>query len=168
MKIDWKMVAQSTGYRSLKQSYQQTQKHSARFKGNSNELDRQTKLFHWIICRAKHYAYHLNTSIEDILNGWEANRNYNWRSYYSDHRFPKLGKTALTVKPMNRINYFRKDPYYKNHPESKKVQVFKEILRQQRQNSKKVGDKARWTPERKEREARHRKYLAAKTAKSSP
>lgn len=168
MKTDWKVVAQSPGYQSLKQSYQQTQKYSARFKDNSSELTRQTKQFHWIIYRAKHYAYHLNTSIEDVLNGWEANRTYNWRSYYSDHRFPKLGKTALTVKPMQMLNYFRKDPYYKNHPKSKKERVFKEILKQQRQDSKRVGDKARWTAERKKRAAQHRKYLADKAAKSSP
>lgn len=167
MNIDWKMVAQSTGYRSLKQSYQNSQMRSGRFKNNSYELHRQTKQFHWVISRAKHYAYHLNTSIEDILNGWEAKRSYNWESYYTDYRFPKLGKTAVTVKPMKRINYIRKDPYYKNNPEAKRTEVFREILKQQRQNSKRVGDKSRWTAERKQRFARRKKYLETKNAKPS-
>ena len=168
MKIDWKVVAQSMGYRKLKQSYQNSQMRSARFKNNSYELDRQTKQFKWIISRATHYAHHLNTTLQDILNCWEAKRTYNWESYYTDHKFPKLGKTCDTVKPKLPLNYYRKDPYYKRNPESKRTAVFKEILRLQKKYSLRKGSKARWDSERKKREAKHREYLKAQKAKLSP
>ena len=41
-------------------------------------------------------------------------------------------------------------------------------MHKQKEAAKKTGRKARWDTERKQREARHRKYLAEKSAKSSP
>lgn len=160
MKIDWKVVSQSMGYRKLKDALLHSIKRRDRSK---KELH---KHFQWIIGRATHYAYHKNTTVDVILDQWETVRNSWWYGYYQDSRQPKLNQSTLVCRPSVRT-YFKKDSWYRD-PVKKKHAVLRHIMHKQKEAAKKTGRKARWDTERKQREARHRKYLAEKSAKSSP
>lgn len=87
MQIDWKHLATTGGYRSLKTAYIHDAAKGKRASYGKPELLRK---FQWVINRAKHYAHHKGVSIESILNAWEENRGYWWFSYYDDHTQPKL------------------------------------------------------------------------------
>lgn len=94
MKINWKKVAASPGYKSLKAAYikdvQEFQQYEGRF-GQKPMRDKEDFLrkFKWVIGRAMHYAYATESSIEFILNHWEEKRNYWWLNYYQDSHQPK-------------------------------------------------------------------------------
>lgn len=83
MDIDWKHLATTPGYKSLKAAYihdvQDSEKRRKRFKHKPmREKKEFLTLFNWIICRAKHYSYMTGKPIEEILNTWEENRNGSW------------------------------------------------------------------------------------------
>lgn len=161
MKIDWKVVSQSMGYRKLKAAVLDSIKYKDRSK---KELH---KHFNWIISRATHYAYHKNTTIDVILDQWEADRTYWWFGYYQDNKQPKLNLSSSVCRPSIRTCH-KKDHWYRNDPVKKKHAVLRHIIGRQKEAAKKTGRKPRWDTDRKQREARHRKYLAEKSAKSSP
>lgn len=46
--------------------------------------------FKWIIDRAKHYAKHTGQSVGAILTEWENGRRYWYMNYYQDCNFPKF------------------------------------------------------------------------------
>ena len=86
MKIDWKHLATTEGYKSLKNDVIRDIKSKRTFNSKENLWNR----FHWIINRAKHYAHETGLTIENILNQWEAKRNYWWVNYYQESNFQKL------------------------------------------------------------------------------
>lgn len=88
MKIDWKHLATTVGYKSLKAAYINGIKRSF---GTKAEEIRQ---FQWVINRAKHYAHHTGASIESILNLWEKKRDYSWQNYYQNSNQPKFHSGA--------------------------------------------------------------------------
>lgn len=46
--------------------------------------------FKWIIDRAKHYGEKLGLNWEDVLNSWEAGRDYWYMNYYQDSAQPEI------------------------------------------------------------------------------
>lgn len=98
MKINWKQVAQSPGYKSLKAAYIKDVKESASRKNPMRGKAEYLELFNWVINRAKYYAHHTGMSIEDVLLGWESKRNYWWLNYYQEGNQPKLRSDAIKPK----------------------------------------------------------------------
>jgi hypothetical protein len=153
MKIDWKHLCTTPGYISLKKAVVEniTRRHR-----NKTET---YQMFYTTINRAKHYAYHLNKSLEQVLNEWEEKRlgakHHEWviqfyPGHYSDrHRLPKLTK-APNVKSQNPLNYYKKDRWYKNDPVRKKAALLRHIMETQQRQSKRKGKKARWTEHKKD------------------
>lgn len=100
--MNWKHIAQSEGYRSLKASYiKDVQTSRSRSK---HEL---LKHFNWVINRAKHYAYHKQIPIEQILLVWEHERGSNWwLSYYQNSQQSKF-YTSNNIKPHKKTKLTR-------------------------------------------------------------
>lgn len=92
--INWKHVAKSPGYKSLKAAYIHDVERAGRDKRPMRRKEEFLRKFNWVIGRATHYAYYSGVRIEVILNEWEANRNYWWLNYYQDCNQPKLRKSV--------------------------------------------------------------------------
>jgi hypothetical protein len=152
MKIDWKHLAITPGYRSLKAAYVHDIHSKARGKA---ELLIQ---FNWVISRAKHYAHHRKLSVEDVLNGWEGARNYWWLNYYQDCNQPKIRVNSIKNRGINGLRKYCKKSWYSSRTTQKAILRGRlEIaIRKRKQASKKL----RWSMERKKEAKRRRKYLA--------
>lgn len=141
-KIDWKKVAASPGYRSLKAAYQREldKIDKERQRGHRPMRDKAEFLarFNWIICRAKHYSHRLNKPIEDVLNEWENRRSGWWFGYYGNN-IARIHSNSL--KPMG-INGTRKA--CKNYYGKSSVSVRDRIRNFIRYNTPKRTKKARW------------------------
>ncbi len=113
MKIDWKHVSTTQGYKSLKEAYirdiQQVQERKR--KGGYGNYSRYVKHFNWVICRAKHYASNRGVSLDVVLDEWEAERKMSggwWLNFYQDIKQPKYHSNSLKIKGINGIrNYFK-------------------------------------------------------------
>jgi len=157
MKIDWKTVCQSFGYKSLKATYEKDLQKLQRYKGDKNTyyVEREKKQaktkFQWVIARATHYAYHKNTTLDVILNEWEEKRSYSWQNFYKESNQPKLTKSEY-VKRRRTLNWFKLELKTANSPRIKmyaKRRIFDYILEEQQKNSKRKGKLQRWTKSKK-------------------
>lgn len=139
MKVDWKKISQSKGYKSLKADYLKD------IQSSLNTTSRR-KEFKWIIGRATHYAYHKGTTLDVILDEWEALRTIHWGSfYYEQNKMFKKLNLSDTVKRQGFKGYkksVRKGRWYSL--KSKNNQIFHELMRLQRINSKRYKIKKRW------------------------
>ena len=149
MKIDWKKVSQSTGYRSLKAAYE----HDIR-KRYQTKRELLIK-FRWVIGRAQHYAHHQNRAIEEILNEWESKRDYWWLNYYQDCNQPKL------IPKKNRLHgprYFKK--YYRRIYGARSPKVREHSLKniQRSQQERSTKSPKRWTKDQREWRDKHLRY----------
>lgn len=102
MPIDWKHLATTTGYKSLKAAYIRDVQGSRRQKHPLRRKAEFLRKFQWVISRAKHYAYHTGESIESILNSWEEKRNYWWLNYYQECNQPKFHSYSIETKRANK------------------------------------------------------------------
>lgn len=153
MKIDWKHLASTPGYRSLKASMIKTIKRDNRFScSQANKVKTHLK-FLKVIGRLQHLAHKQGVSMEYLLNFHESERgtHHSWDSYYSDFHLPKLGR------PKNHwgINGIRRDAKRWNHltPQDVKHRVCAHIQQEQKKASKKL--KPRWTTAQKAFYAKH-------------
>ena len=95
MKIDWKELSKSEGYRSLKKSYVAN---VSGYGGRGvSECEKESALhkFHWVINRAKHYSNVLGFSVGDILTAWESKRTYCYHNYYQSLYMPRLKQETV-------------------------------------------------------------------------
>lgn len=158
MKIDWKAVAASPGYKSIKAALiaDLNRKRPHRSK------EANIKLFHWVICRAKHYANYENTTLEEILNRWETKRkevqaNW-WFGYYSDFKQPRYRKKTFT---RNLVKYHKKQkPYGRDGIRKKRELLLSQLKHQAKIKRESLGKKPRWSNDRKKRAKDLREYLA--------
>ena len=84
MKVNWKALAKSNGYKSLKAAYVTTVQHEAKW-GRKENLYND---FRRIIGLATNHAHFTNLSIESVLNTWEEDRSHsgwNWRMHYNEY-----------------------------------------------------------------------------------
>lgn len=153
MKIDWKTVAGSPGYKSMKAA---VAKEAATSAGYGRKRDkRYEETFRFAINRAKHYAHRLNKPIEEVLNEWESKRKYCFLNYYQSCNFPKFhSNNCKPMKLRGTKKYYKRENWL--DPKRKRERIFQMIQWYQRQESTK--DKKRWDNERKRR-ARFRRSL---------
>ena len=147
MKIDWKYVATTEGYKSLKAAYA----HDVYKKNRSKKELREH--FKWVIGRAIHYAHHENTTIDNILDNWEAKRTMWWFGYYQDGRQSKHTSGVLCRMGINGIRKLYKNDGFRRCPINRKARVFCHIMSVQKISSTKSPK--RWTTKRK---ADYKKY----------
>ncbi|WP_027855545.1 hypothetical protein [Marinobacterium litorale] len=158
MEINWKELAQTEGYKSLKAAYIRDVQKAGEIqaKGHRPMRDKAEflKLFRWVIDRAKHYAIRKGVPIEDVLNFWESKRGYWWLNYYQEGNQPKLP----SGKPRN-VQYEKPETYIRSRWMSK-VDYFqrlrKERTRVARELRNMTGKKARWSLSMKRVKARQR------------
>jgi hypothetical protein len=101
MKIDWKYLAATPGYKSLKAAYIEDVKKASKQSRPMRCKDDFLSKFQWVINRAKHYAYHTGRSVESILNEWEDTRNYWWLNYYQNSHQPKFHSGSVKALGTN-------------------------------------------------------------------
>lgn len=152
MKINWKEVAQSPGYKSLKQAVIDEHNRGAMFKrrgcSNYGHGNRYQEKFKFAISRATHYAYKRGVPLEVILNEWEEKRTYNFMNYYGDTNFPKLHLNALEpVGIRGVIKRTRKRHSFDNT--HRKQYVCSAIMRHHKDMVKQSTRKPRWSNDRK-------------------
>lgn len=146
MTINWKAIAQSPGYKSLKARYitdvQKANRDWQRF-GRKPMRDKAEfrKQFKRIIDRAINHSLYTGEPIESILERWETEQGYCW---WMNYRLPAaMGRDHPCVKPTKPITYWRRE----------KTRVRKEIYLARRAHllnttSKRI--KKRWGKRKKE------------------
>ena len=150
MNIDWKVVANSPGYKSIKAAYIKSAMQAGEQKHPMRDKAELYKNFQWVICRAKHYAEHLNWTIESVLVEWEAKRTYGILNYYQDCRQPKFHsglKKPIGVKGTR--NFYKNHRFYGDELNIRKKIVLEAIALNQKKRD--AGKKPRWSPARKKR-----------------
>jgi hypothetical protein len=85
MKIDWKKVSKSDGYKSLKKAYIRDVQNSAHLlrkglRGRSKEEFRRH--FKRAIGLAMHFSHKWQLPLETVLDHWESKRDYWWLNFY--------------------------------------------------------------------------------------
>lgn len=149
MKIDWKDLAKSKGYRSLKACYikDMTEKRPFRSK------DELLKKFKWIISRATHYAHKESVTIRFVLDTWEFDRMEGnnksgskwWFSFYGEHYQPKANSNCLRLQGVRgeRKNVKK---YYSIRYSIKRLKSLA-----MKKSTTRTGKKSRWSIDRKKR-----------------
>lgn len=112
MKVNWKELSATDGYKSLKAAYIFDVKESMKYRNPMREKSEFIKHFQWVISRAKHYACHQGLSIETVLNSWEEKRSYWWLNFYQDCNQPKLNVRKWDYKKI-KTKYARCEPLKK-------------------------------------------------------
>ena len=137
--IDWKHLATTTGYKSLKEAYISDVQNKHRSKKES------LRKFQWVINRAKHYAHHTGKSMEAILNEWEAKRDYWWLNYYQSGRQPKFHSDSTKTMGLRGMIKYCKNSYRHDHARRRlRIIELKRTLREKK-------TKPRWGMRRKKR-----------------
>jgi len=141
MKINWKEVAASAGYKSMKAAVAT----EANRKWSTHE--RYTEAFNFAINRAKQHIYvkcwvsdqDYTDYLINQLRAWEEQRKQSFLSYYTNYNLPKKSSRILKTPGIrSRVKDFKQDSWYKDsHRAAKEIT---EHLR------KKRTKKARWTP----------------------
>ncbi|MEZ5537606.1 MAG: hypothetical protein R3F02_18555 [Thiolinea sp.] len=94
MKPNWKEIAASQGYKSLKAAMIKDVMEASNHKKERGWSMREKEVYHqhfaWVINRAKHYAHHQKRTVSEVLTEWEKERSYWWLNYYQDFRQPLL------------------------------------------------------------------------------
>ena len=150
MIIDWKKVARSSGYISLKVAYIKEAMEAGKRKRPMRDKEELYKKFQWVICRAKHYAEHLNRPLECILYEWERKRIHGILNYYQDCRQPKFHsglKKPIGVKGTR--NFYKNHRFYGDELNIRKKIVLEAIALNQKKRSE--MKRPRWSPARKKR-----------------
>jgi hypothetical protein len=145
MKIDWKHLATTPGYKSLKAAYVKDVQEAAKQKSPMRKKDEFLRQFNWIINRAKHYSYQTGKSIETILNEWEEVRQGWWFGYYQNSRQPKFHSNSIKNKGIRGVC-----KYYKNCCFSAPRAVQRARQRIAVEKRKQSQKKSRWSMARKE------------------
>ena len=149
MQVDWKSLAQSKGYKSLKAAYA----HDIRKKWRSKE--ELQKLFKWVMGRAQHYAIRKGITMHQVIDEWEEKREQWWFGYYSNSNQPKLHSNS--VKPLGSKGlrkYYRNFGFMLNDAQRRKNSYSRMLCRDALLKSTKSP--VRWTSEYKKRQRRYR------------
>ena len=125
-KINWKKVGQSEGYQKLKKTVLREIHERYRNSPNGKKDKKCTTLyltgckpgtteyrdghcyrincsydycskFKWIIDRAKHYSHKTGVPLEQILDIWEADRDYSFENYYQESKQPRIDSDHVYV-----------------------------------------------------------------------
>lgn len=154
-KINWKELSQTEGYRKFKKGFSQARQHDAsngRFNRKSEDK-RYLKAYYFAIGVAIKIHNQTGTPIDQILGEWEDLRDYNFMSFYSDFRLTPWSRDKYGPKPITPAGVKRVNKRSRWCSSARAHEIF---MAEQKRQSKRQGRKARWSKERKEREARYR------------
>lgn len=163
MKIDWKTVAQSDGYKALKAQYIRDVKDAARDieRGRRPMRDKEEfrRLFIKLIGRATNNSLRTGIPIEDILAHWAKKCGNTWwlNGYYFVTKLPS-GKPR-NVHYRNAITTVRTDHWCRKEPKRKLLRIRELKTSWAKEARKKAGKKPRWSMEQKRRQ---KEYLKAR------
>lgn len=161
MKINWKEVAKSEGYKALKDAYKKDAQQAGMSERPMRDKAEFRRFFVKIIGRATSHAIRTGRPIEDILLDWSTvGQKYSnwWLNHYNDRQMAKLP----SGKPRN-VEHEKSERYLKRWRGSKSNAEYFKSLKEQRTREaklarKNLGKKARWTPDQKRNAASARKW----------
>lgn len=145
MQINWKELAQTKGYKSLKAAYiKDVMERNESFRSKNEYL----RKFNWVISRAKHYAYHNGKSVAEVLDDWEEKRSYWWLNFYQDSSQPRFHSNGIKPEGIRGARKYYKR-MYQGIPDGKRK--IKERMSQLMQHQNKESNKKpRWSKHRKQ------------------
>lgn len=86
MKVDWKEVSKSEGYRSLKAKYiEDVQNNQSRARKGFRSIRDKKELYGYFkraIYLAMKYANKWDMSLSEVLDYWESKRSFCWLNFY--------------------------------------------------------------------------------------
>lgn len=83
-------VEDSAGYKKLLAAVANDESRGTNFHDYRGKL-------HWIASRAKHYAEKTGLEAADILDSWEASRNYWYMNYYQECNQPEIKEGSVRI-----------------------------------------------------------------------
>ena len=148
MKIDWKHLATTEGYLSLKQELKVSQYKKPPWRKRDD-----LKLFYKIIGMAQSESNKTGLPVCEILDTWEkkrAEKTYSIHSYYSDYEFKPHTRYHFWPKPVGLKGLVR------SARKSKHKSAAAEILRHQKENRlPKRKNKPRWPDNKAHKKKEH-------------
>lgn len=114
MQVDWKVVCQCAGYKSLKAAYisdaAEARIHAKRFGGAMRDPKELYRCFQKALALVYRYSSAMGIPFEEALDRAESGRGYWWMNYYQSHQISNvLGfQYPSTTKP-NGIRGYLKD-----------------------------------------------------------
>lgn len=162
MKIDWKALARSEGYRSLKKALaKDVMEASARDRALRSKAEFYS-LFNWVIARAKHYAHRQGVSVAEVLNRWEEGRDYWWLNRYGEYRQQKLPSgRPRNVRPMKSETHIKRSA--RQYDTTKLLDRLRHERRVEAAAARKAAGKpARWGAARKKKRAAYLRSIKEK------
>jgi len=169
MKLDWKRISKSTGYKSMKKEVVDYTNKAKRL--NWGRDDEYQKKFEFIINRAKHYTVKTivlytndrmvnTTAFIKILDEWEEKRTYCFINYYSSYRQPKLFKEKFKPNGLKgTIKRYQKEKRWTADEISIQIQYRISVMRKENATKKPI----RWLQWQKDSAKRMREYEAKKS-----
>jgi hypothetical protein len=165
MKINWKEVAASEGYKSLKAAYIADVERSGGW-GRGKYKESCHKTFNQIICRAKHYAHFQNKTLIQVLQEWENERlSGKWPQRFENHYGSYRKHRLDTKEPSHKlglkgiIKYYRSGCFGNDTAKSRIGDFIREAL--PKRDPPRKYPKARWDA----RDRRVREYLRKEALK---
>ena len=158
MKIDWKVLASSDGYRSFKQAHIKYKVNGKWHIGSANKTFKKiigiAQAITFAECKEPNlYNWHMAV----LLGKWEEERTYCWLNYYSSNKFFKPHSIAL--KNRNLKKYYSSLGRDVTHRAKRLAELDQELR-------KKSGKKARWNKKQKEYRIRMREHELRMSKKS--
>lgn len=151
MKIDWKQLAATPGYRLFKSKYTEYRMYK-----HSRNVKEAHKLFMKIIGIAQSKTHNAKIPedaqtlyMASLLHRWAKEQDQNWLGYYSGSKFKKPNSGAL--KDRNVIKYYEEHRYGKKYPLAR-VSSCQQRLR------KESGKKPRWNKDKREYKIQERDF----------
>lgn len=83
-------IAECDGYKKLLAAVEQDEQKHPNFHDYRGKLN-------WVIARAKHYGSMTGLGPSDILNSWEARRNYWYMNYYQESNQPEIKGDSVRI-----------------------------------------------------------------------
>ena len=150
MNIDWKHLAKTPGYRSLKAAYCKDALKAGLQKHPMRSKEELYKEFRKIIGVAQNNALHKNVTIESVLNEWEEKRKGWWLGFYCNNH-NKMHSCSIKPQGINGlVKYYKK--VYKSDPKKGMERIKVARLYASKRNSLKTNSrKPRWSSARKKR-----------------
>lgn len=141
-KIDWKHLATTEGYISLKKAYIHDVQHS-----RSRSKAEYYRKFRAIICKAQALAVYENRPLHEVLTEWESNRHMWWFGCYNGTTRFQKPRTKNSLKPYGIASFRKSLKRWHSSKQEIKHRVCAEIQRTHEKTCTKL--KPRWTAKQK-------------------
>ena len=152
MKIDWKEVARSEGYKALKKQFIRDRQQAGKYPNRCRSKEEHLRLFRKIIDRAKSNAIRTNRTIIEVLDDWSIRGGQYWwyNSYTEQIRKVPSGKPS-NIKHTTIPSYTKRElkrAHWLSKTEKRK-RLRDAISKEAKWDRKEKGKTPRWDADKK-------------------